>query len=460
MVSGMPSASAAVVDTSASYVFDRHSGKAMDVYGWSTAENAPVNQWARNDLAVQQWQFVDAGGGFFTVRSRHSGKVLELPDGSDGAQLVQTTDRGSATQQFRLQDSAGGFVRFVNRQSSKVIDVWEWSTADGGRLAGYSDLDGVNQQWQLVRLGGATPTTPPATGTPPSSYPQPSRLSGDIGVHDPTVVRRPDGTYLVAHTGDNIALKTSTDRVTYRNAGAVFPGGAPWTTTYTGGARNLWAPDLSYRNGRYHLYYSASTFGSNRSAIFLATSTTGASGSWTNAGLVIESRTSDTFNAIDPNLTVDDQGRWWLSFGSFWSGIKMIQIDPATGRRLGTSLHSLAAYGPGIEAPVLVKRGPWYYLYVSFDRCCQGANSTYRIMVGRSTSPTGPFVDRAGRDMLSGGGTQILASHGSVHGPGHQAILADTDGDHLFYHYYADNGASLLGVNRIGYDAAAWPYVY
>ncbi|MDG4762572.1 family 43 glycosylhydrolase [Solwaraspora sp. WMMD406] len=468
VVFGLPVASAATVDTSASYVFvNRNSGKAMDLYNWSTAENAPVNQWARNDLAVQQWQFVDAGGGFYKVRSRHSGKVLELPSAADGTQLVQSTDRGSATQQFRLVDSAGGFVRFVNRQSGKVIDVWEWSTADGGRLAGYADLDGANQQWQLIRLGGTTPTTPggttvptPPTGTPPPAYPQPGRVSGDVGVHDPTVVKRPDGTYLVAHTGDNVALKTSTDRVTFRNAGTVFPAGAPWTTTYTGGARNLWAPDLSYRNGRYHLYYSASTFGSNRSAIFLATSTTGASGSWTNEGLVIESRTSDNFNAIDPNLVVDDQSRWWLSFGSFWSGIKMIQIDPATGRRLGTALHSLANYGPGIEAPVMVKRGAWYYLYVSFDRCCQGADSTYRVMVGRSASTTGPFVDRAGRDMLSGGGTQILASHGGINGPGHQAVLADSDGDYLLYHYYANNGSALLGINRIGYDAAAWPYLY
>ncbi|MEU7793214.1 family 43 glycosylhydrolase [Micromonospora tulbaghiae] len=459
VVAGTPPASAATVDTSASYVVvNRHSGKAMDLYDWSTAENAPVNQWTRNDLAVQQWQFVDAGGGFNKVRSRHSGKVLELPAGGDGTQLVQSTDRSSATQQFRLQDSAGGFVRFVNRQWNKVVDVWQWSTADGGRLAGYADLDGANQQWQLIRLGGGTPT--PAPTTPAPAYPQPGRVSGDIGVHDPTVVKRPDGTYLVAHTGDNVALKTSADRVTFRNAGAVFPGGAPWTSTYTGGARNLWAPDLSYRNGRYHLYYSASTFGSNRSAIFLATSTTGDSGSWVHEGLVVESRTTDDFNAIDPNLTVDDQGRWWLSFGSFWSGIKMISIDPATGRRLGSAMHSVAAYGPGIEAPVLVKRGSWYYLYVSFDRCCQGAASTYRIMVGRSASPTGPFVDRVGRDMLAGGGTQILASHGNVHGPGHQAVLADTDGDVLFYHYYADDGASLLGVNRIGYDAAAWPYVY
>jgi arabinan endo-1,5-alpha-L-arabinosidase len=301
----------------------------------------------------------------------------------------------------------------------------------------------------------ATPTTPPG------SYPNPGPVRGDIGVHDPAVVKTPSGGYLVVHTGDNLAIKTSTDRTTFRNAGSVFPGGAPWTTTYTGGSRNLWAPDITYRNGQYWLYYSASTFGSNRSAIFLATSPTGASGSWTNQGLVIESRTSDNFNAIDPNLVVDDSGRWWLSFGSFWSGIKMVQLNASTGKRADTTIRSIAGRGGGaIEAPTIVRHGAYYYLWVSFDRCCQGAASTYRIMVGRSTSVTGPYTDRNGTPMTSGGGTQVLAGHGGIHGPGHQAVFTDTDAEVLVYHYYADNGAARLGINLIGYDAAGWPFVY
>ncbi|WP_243866254.1 arabinan endo-1,5-alpha-L-arabinosidase [Actinophytocola oryzae] len=294
-----------------------------------------------------------------------------------------------------------------------------------------------------------------------SAYPLPGRVTGDVGVHDPTVVRRSDGSYLVAHTGNDIALKTSTDRIAFRNAGSVFPGGASWTTTYTGGSRNLWAPDLSYRNGQYYLYYSASTFGSNRSAIFLATSSSGNSGTWTNRGLVIESRTSDNFNAIDPDLVVDDQGRWWLSFGSFWSGIKMIALNPSTGLRSDSTIRAIAGRNGGaIEAPNIVKRGSYYYLFVSFDRCCQGAASTYRVMVGRSTSVTGPYTDRNGVAMTSGGGTEILAGQGSVHGPGHQEVLADSDGDVLFYHYYADNGTSLLGINLLAIDSAGWPYLH
>ena len=307
-----------------------------------------------------------------------------------------------------------------------------------------------------VAIGAVAAARPAA-----AAYPNPGRVTGAVTVHDPSMVKRPGGGYLLAHTGDNIVLKTSNDRIAFSSAGTAFPSGAPWTTAYTAGSRSLWAPDLSYRNGRYSMYYAASTFGSNHSAIFLATSTTGTSGSWSNQGLVIESRTSDNFNAIDPNLIVDDQGRWWLSFGSFWSGIKLVQLDPATGRRSDSTIRSIAGRNGGpIEAPFMVKRGAFYYLWVSFDFCCRGAASTYRVMVGRSANPTGPFTDRNGVAMTAGGGTEILAGHGSIHGPGHEAVLADTDGDILVYHYYNDSGTALLGINRLGYDSAGWPYAF
>jgi len=318
------------------------------------------------------------------------------------------------------------------------------------------------QLWAGVAVLGAL--TAALAGVPAAeaaTYPGPGVVTGSINVHDPGIVKRPDGTYLIAHTGNNIVLKTSTDRTAFREAGVAFPSGAPWTTAYTGGSANLWAPDISYRNGQYYMYYSASTFGSNHSAIFLATSSTGAAGTWTNQGLVIESRTTDSFNAIDPNLAVDAQGRWWLDLGSFWSGIKQVQLNPATGKRLDSTIRSVAGRGGGaIEAPFLFQHGSYYYLYVSFDVCCQGASSTYRIMVGRSTSPTGPFVDRNGTAMTSGGGTEILAGHGSIHGPGGQSVIADSDADVLVYHYYADNGAARLGINLLAYDSAGWPYAY
>ncbi|PSL52145.1 glucose/arabinose dehydrogenase [Saccharothrix carnea] len=153
-------ASAATVDTNASYVLvNRNSGKVLDVYGRSTANNARISQYTRNDGAWQQWQFVDSGGGYYRIKSRHSNKVLSFPSTANGTGLVQTTDADLTGQQFRLADSAGGSVRLLNRASGKAVDVLNSSTADGARVVQLPDTGGANQQWQLVRLG--TDTTPP-----------------------------------------------------------------------------------------------------------------------------------------------------------------------------------------------------------------------------------------------------------------------------------------------------------
>ncbi|MFD7660652.1 PQQ-dependent sugar dehydrogenase, partial [Actinosynnema sp. NPDC059797] len=160
----LPVASAATVDTGASYVLvNRNSGKVLDVYGRSTANNARISQYTRNDGAWQQWQFVDSGGGYYRLRSRHSGRVLGFPSTADGAGLVQATDADLAGQQFRLADSAGGYVRLLNRASGKAVDVLNSSTADGARVVQLPDSGRANQQWQLVRLGAdTTPPTAPA----------------------------------------------------------------------------------------------------------------------------------------------------------------------------------------------------------------------------------------------------------------------------------------------------------
>jgi hypothetical protein len=184
---GAPGASAATVDTNATYVFvSRHSGKAMDLFNWSTADGAPVVQFTRNNLAVQQWRFVSVGSGYYRIRSVHSGKVLELPNTSDGTNLVQMTEGSSTRQHFRLVDSDGGYVRFVNRDSNKALDVWQWSTADGARIAQFTDLNGANQQWQLVVLGGSPPpTTVPPPPPPPGGWPTPtgqSAVNGTVAV--------------------------------------------------------------------------------------------------------------------------------------------------------------------------------------------------------------------------------------------------------------------------------------
>lgn len=297
-----------------------------------------------------------------------------------------------------------------------------------------------------------------------ATYPNPETISGATYAHDPSMIKTPGGRYYLYYTGGGINISTSTDRVHWSSAGQALPGGAKWATAY-GGWNDLWAPDVSYHNGVYWLYYAVSAFGSKHSAIGLATSTTAAAGSWTDHGLVYASTSSSDYNAIDPALTVDASGRWWLSFGSFWNGIKMIQIDPATGKQLsGNATRYSLARRPSpdaLEASYVYPHGGYYYLFTSFDYCCRGTNSTYRIMVSRATSPTGPYVDESGVAAMSGGGTQILGTHGFVVGPGGQTVMHDGDGDLLVYHYYDGNlnGTAQLGLNHLSWSSSGWPTV-
>ncbi len=161
---------------------------------------------------------------------------------------------------------------------------------------------------------------------------------------------------------------------------------------------DLWAPDISFFGGSYRLYYSASTFGSNHSCIGHATRAALNAGSWTDQGAVICSDDGDDWNTIDPNVTVDREGTAWLSFGSFWSGLQLIRLD-AAGARVGDEMHTLATRregGDAIEAPYIVRRCGYYYLFASFDRCCNGVSTTYNIRVGRSEAVRGAYVDRDG----------------------------------------------------------------
>ncbi|KAI8824162.1 family 43 glycosyl hydrolase [Fimicolochytrium jonesii] len=292
-----------------------------------------------------------------------------------------------------------------------------------------------------------------------AGYPNPGKVTGNIGVHDPSMAKL-GSTYFVYGTAPGISIKTSTDRTNFRDAGVAFPNGLPWCNSYTAGDRNIWAPDVHVIKGKFYMYYSCSSFGSRNSAIFLATSTTGRAGSWTNRGLVIKSTQTSTFNAIDPGLVVDSNGKWVLTLGSFGDGIHQIDIDPATGLRLGGRRHGLASRprnGGAVEGAYQHKIGNYWYLFVSFDKCCQGVGSTYHVMVGRSAHRNGPFLDRNGVDMAAGGGTEVLGAHGDVHGPGGQSLMQDVDGHLLVYHYYDARGAPTLGINKIVLDGAGWP---
>ena len=303
--------------------------------------------------------------------------------------------------------------------------------------------------------------------------PPPADLQGDIRhVHDPTLIKEGDTFYLFS-TRAGISVRCSMDLVRWKLCGDVFGHLPQWAVQDVPGLRGLWAPDISYFNGKYHLYYSASTFGSNRSSIGLATNLTLDPTSdkyrWEDQGKIIGSYPSDDWNAIDPNIVLDEQGQPWLSFGSFWGGLKLRKIDLKTGKLSSQdqTLYSLASRPrtkelPGaIEAPAILRKNGYYYLFVSFDFCCRGKESTYNIRVGRARRVTGPYTDRSGKPMMEDGGTLLLAGEGRWRGPGHCAILQDKHGEKLVYHAYDTEwrGTPTLRITPLLWDAEGWPRV-
>ena len=241
--------------------------------------------------------------------------------------------------------------------------------------------------WILLQIGGLAQTQQPQQ--PQQPLPVTNRQSGgDIRqVHDPSIIKQGD-TYYLFSTRAGIAIRCSKDLIHWRLCGDVFAHLPEWAVKDVPGLRGLWAPDVSYFNSRYYLYYSASTFGSNHSSIGLATNETLDPSSekyrWVDQGKVIGSNIDDDWNAIDPNVVFDEQNQPWLAFGSFWGGIKLRKLDQATGKLSSQDqkLYSLASRArtsgsPGaIEAPNIIRKNGYYYLFVSFDLCCRGANST------------------------------------------------------------------------------------
>jgi len=162
-------AGAATIDTNAYYVLkNQNSGKVLEVYNFSTADGANLSQWSQNNGDWQQFKFLDMGSGWYRLQAKHSGKVVNVAGAStaNGAQIVQSNgDKNAYSQQWKIQD-IGSNIQLVNRNSNKALEVFQWSTADGGTIVQFDDLNGANQQWQLIKVGsgsgggGTGPATP------------------------------------------------------------------------------------------------------------------------------------------------------------------------------------------------------------------------------------------------------------------------------------------------------------
>jgi arabinan endo-1,5-alpha-L-arabinosidase len=403
---------------------------------------------------------------------------------TDGNYLIQNVNSG-----YYLEDSNSGTT------SSAVID-------QGARAA--TGAGCACQEWKLdVSTTPAYPAPLPVTGT-------------GIYVHDPYMLKDATGTYWLYGTHQTLAYSTDMTTFTYTtlntpNGACTATQGGAWITddqhcpiigpdfaswsglqtppTENNGANlDVWAPSMLYSGGTYYLYYSIPYEPSTgaEAVIGLATSAS-LSGPWADKGSVVTSWTAattappsnsswnfnsaTTWNAIDPDPFIDANGNWWLSFGSFSDGIHLLQLNPATGLPQSPGLLTypiIAARGAGEEGsfiyPYIFNGTQYYYYFAPINVCCS-ATSPYRIIVGRSTNPQGPYVDRGGLDLTAGGGTLLLSTHSNIVGPGGQSLFTDTVNGvatpTLVYHYYDgnNNGTPTLGINRLGFTADGWPYV-
>lgn len=320
-----------------------------------------------------------------------------------------------------------------------------------------------------------------ATAVAASGQPKEFALTTDTPfVHDP-VMAYEDSTYHLYCTGVGIQHMASRDRKTWtvdpRPVMSVMP---QWThDSVPGFEHHVWAPDVIRWHGRWWLAYSCSTFGKNTSAIGLLSAPSLSTPVWNDEGCMVASRAKrDEWNAIDPCFVVDDSDRLWLAWGSFWDGIQLIRLDTTMHVAMGEKPRTIARrYAPGcknqapnptskyagtnaIEAPFIFKHGGWYYLFVSWDYCCRGSKSNYRVAVGRSKTVDGPYLDRDGVDMCKGGGTLFIeGDKKQFEAAGHCAAYT-LDGEDIFIcHGYsiAHKGASILIQRPIRWTTDGWP---
>jgi arabinan endo-1,5-alpha-L-arabinosidase len=310
----------------------------------------------------------------------------------------------------------------------------------------------------------------------------------ETSVHDPVMTRQ-DSVYYIFCTGRGISVWSSKNMQEWRREKPVFSEAPKWAVEAVPGFRgHIWAPDISFYLGQYYLYYSVSAFGKNTSCIGLATNKTlhpdDPDFAWIDHGKVIQSIPGVTnWNAIDPNLIVDESGTPYLVFGSFGDGIKMVKLSPdgmsvaediktiptiatrktdpsISGNLPAVEGNTVDAGGNAIEAPFIFKKGDYYFLFASIDYCCKGVNSTYKMIVGRSKYVRGPYIDKEGIPLARGGGTILLAGDKTWPGVGHNAVVNFDGIDYLVFHGYDanDNGRSKLRIEKLKW-ADGWPEV-
>lgn len=301
--------------------------------------------------------------------------------------------------------------------------------------------------------------------------------------HDPEIIKE-GNTYYVFSTDymtggevtPGIQIRKSTDLINWTFAGRVFEEVPREAAEWTNGGSTFWAPDIVKMNGRFYLYYSVSQLGERNSYIGVASSRS-IEGPWEHEGAAVRSKNGDgkTVNAIDPSVLRARDGTYWMSYGSYFGGIFLVEIDPDTGLlknsgEEGIKIAQRKNMDYAIEAPSLIyhKQTDMYYLMTSYG----WLEDTYNVRVARSKNIEGPYVDFNGKEMIDMSddswdtGTKIVGSYlfngdSGWTGTGHSAFLQDGENDYLLHNARAGEDLywSHLHVRKVSWTADGWPVV-
>lgn len=281
----------------------------------------------------------------------------------------------------------------------------------------------------------------------------------DRSLPDPTIIKAEDGNFYLYATEDtrNIPIYKSQNLVDWTFVGTAFTEATRPTFEPNGG---LWAPDINYINGQYVLYYSMSVWGGEWTCGIGVATSDKPEGPFTDQGKLFRSNEMEVQNSIDP-FYIEENGKKYLFWGSF-RGIYMIELSD-DGLTVKEGAEKMQIAGTAFEATYIYKKNGYYYLFASIGSCCEGVNSTYQLVTGRSQSLLGPYLDKTGKDMMDNGYSLVIGSNQRFVGNGHcSEIVQDKAGnDWVFYHgvdVKKPQGRVLL-LDQIKWDNDGWPYV-
>jgi len=286
--------------------------------------------------------------------------------------------------------------------------------------------------------------------------------------HDPDIIRYEDG-YALATTDNHMLMQFSEDALNWENGEPAMPEFSKWLYKYAPNMIDIWAPDIHYIGGEYRMYYCGSEMGIRSSGMgFMASKEidpTKPGYGWTDMGEVIHTVKSDSYNAIDAAVLNDLDGKVWMAFGSWGTGIHILELDESTGKvKDGAKMKNIANRGgAGVEGASLIEHNGKYFLFTAWDNCCKkGAdleNNSYKTTVGRSNRIDGGYVDRSGKALLDGGGTILLSRYGRYYGPAGGEAFEDINRQRFVNHYYDknDGGNSYIQVRDIVWTEDNWP---